>query len=138
MKSRIPPSSTSKQWFPCPRCQASTPCEVITEITSEDDVCRFIGESLNRAECPSCGFVIEAPVRAKLAAQEDYLPAMECVPIELLEDPMVLEDLAQNASDGVHRVYSHSELQRAIEAHLRIHAQREGIDLNQIESEDFR
>ena len=77
-------------------------------------------------------------MRATVAAQEDWMPAMECVPIELLDDPEVMAELAESKADDVHRVYSHSELHRCIEAHLRMEAHRQGVDPYSIGDDEFR
>jgi hypothetical protein len=120
----IPSSKISRQRFPCPLCQAPTPVDVITEIHSEDDLNNFISLHLNRARCPSCGAEVEAPVR--VTARFPDFPALnhDCVPMVLLENPEMLDELLHNSPADSRRVYSLDELERSIAATLLLEMHR--------------
>jgi len=123
----IPSSKISRQRFPCTDCHAPTPVDVVTEITSNEELSDFIALCLNRARCSACGAQVEAPVRV-FVRFPDY-PAVnhDCVPIVLLENPQVLDELVHNTPAGSHRVYSHAELERSIEACFRLEMHRHNV-----------
>jgi ferredoxin len=102
-----PPSKISQQQQPCPNCHAPTPVDVITRIESEEDLTNFIALGLNRARCSFCGTCVEALVRVSVNFATTPLTDIECVPLALLERPEVVEDLARNTPEGLHRVFSH-------------------------------
>jgi len=114
------PSDISRQQHPCPNCHAPTPVDVVTRIESEEALTNFFALDLNRAKCLFCGARVEAPVRVRVSLADYPLINHECVPIVLLDRPEVLEDLYRNNPKGVKRVYSNDELERSIEACLRI------------------
>jgi hypothetical protein len=123
----LPASNVSQQWHPCPRCKTSTRIEVITAIESEEDFTNSMAHGLNRAQCFSCGTTVEAPVRVSVKTGLEYIPDHECVPLVLLENPEVLDDLLNNTPPGLLRVWSNDELERSIEAHLRLEFRRQGV-----------
>ena len=123
----LPASNVSQQWHPCPRCNTSTRIEVITAIESEEDFNNFMTHRLNRAQCFSCGTTVEAPVRVSLKTGLEYIPDHECVPLVLLENTEMLDDLLNNTPPGLLRVWSNDELERSIEAHLRLEFHRQGV-----------
>ena len=135
MKSHIPAPNTDTRWHPCPKCATSTAFQVVTELNTPDEVIQFVEQDLNRAVCPNCGRYFEAPVRLKVAEDEDLHPAMECIPIDLLQDPKILDEIIENTPEGLHRVYSHSELHRCIEASFRLKLRQEGVDPEDFESD---
>lgn len=98
--------------------------DVITEIHSEDDLTNFMSLNLNRAQCPSCGAQVEAPVRVTVRFPD--FPALnhDCVPMVLLENPEVLDELLHNSPADSRRVYSLDELERSIAATLRLEMRR--------------
>jgi len=120
----IPSSRISRQCHACPDCQAPTPVDVVTEIRSDEDLSDFIALRLNRARCSACGALVEAPVRVTVRFPDFPAANHDCVPMALLENPEVLDDLLHHPPDGTHRVYSHDELQRSIEACFRLEMHR--------------
>ena len=119
-----PASNISRQWHPCPRCNASTAVDVITKIGSDEDLTNYCQHRLNRAPCSFCGALVEAPVRLRVELDCEFIPDHECVPLALLENPEVLDDLIHNNPPGLHRVYSNDELERSIEAFFRMECRR--------------
>ena len=134
----LPASNVSQQWHPCPKCKTSTRIEVITAIESEEDFTNFMTHRLNRAQCFSCGTTVEAPVRVSLKTGYEYIPDHECVPLVLLENPEVLDDLINNHPRGLLRVWSNDELARSIEAHLRLEFRRQGVTPEEMSAEPDR
>ena len=120
----IPSSGISHQFHPCPNCHASTPVDVITEIHSEDDLPNFISLRLNRARCPSCGAEVEAPVRVTVRFPDFPELNHDCVPMVLLENPEMLDELLHNSPADSRRVYSLDELERSIAATLCLEMRR--------------
>jgi len=123
----LPAANVSQQWHPCPRCKTSTRIEVITAIESEEDVTNFMAHRLNRAQCFSCGTTVEAPARVSVKTGIENFPDHECVPLVLLENPEVLDDLLNNTPPGLLRVWSNDELERSIEACLRLEFRHQGV-----------
>jgi hypothetical protein len=121
-----PLPNITRQYHPCPNCHASTPVEVITRIESEEALTIFFTHGLNRARCSDCGGRVEALVRVRVRLLGDTLINHECVPIALLDNLKVLDDLLQDTPTGLKRVYSHDELERSIEACLLIEMHRRG------------
>ena len=115
-----PISKVTRQFHPCPDCHALTPIYVITSITTEDDLYRFIDEQLNLAKCLSCGILIEAPVRVMVRVPDNPSLNHECIPIVLLQNRQVIEDLVHNSPADLRIVYSCAELIRSVEAITRI------------------
>ena len=134
----LPASNVSQQWHPCPRCKTSTRIEVITAIESEEDFSSFMAHGLNRAQCFSCGTTVEAPVRVSLKTGLEYIPDHECVPLVLLENPEVLDDLLNNTPPGLLRVWSNDELERSIEACIRLDFRRQGVTPEEMSAEPDR
>jgi hypothetical protein len=132
MNFQLPAPNVSQQWHPCPNCNTSTRIEVITAITSYEDFTHFMAHRLNRAQCFSCGAPVEAPVRVSVKITLDNFPEHECVPLVLLKNPDVLDDLLNNTPPGLIRVYSCDELERAIEACCRLEFRRQGITPEEI------
>ena len=128
MKLLTSPPRVSSRRFPCSRCKATVLIKVITRIESEDDLEAFFFQFLNRAHCPGCGTWVQAQekVTAKLELDGHAHLHLECIPIDLLEDPIVVEDLAKNIKIGVKTVFSHDELERSIGAHVLVEAHRKG------------
>lgn len=131
----IPPSNISRQWHPCPNCKASTPIDVITVIETEDDFAHFCIHRLNRAQCSFCGSQVEAPVRVTVKTDSEEIPDHDCVPLVLLEKPEILDDLLYNTPEGLRRVFSYGELERSIEACIRLHVRRIGLTIEEFEAE---
>lgn len=131
----IPSSKISRQSFPCPGCDVSTPVEVITEINTDEDFCNYYSHHLNRALCASCGALVEAPVRltVKLGWWEG-MPVIECVPLVMLRDPEVLDDLIHNTRPDTRMVYSHDELLRSLEACIRLELRRHNYSPEEIDA----
>lgn len=67
----------------------------------------------------------------------DFVPDHDCIPLALLEDTDVLDDLLLPVPPGLRRVYSHDELERSIEAHLRLEIRRRGLTPEEIEIGDY-
>ncbi len=134
----IPSSKITRQKHPCPHCQTPTPVDVITNIESEEDFTSFMAHGLNRAQCFSCGTTVEAPVRVSVKTGLENIPDHECVPLALLENPEVLDDLLNNTPPGLLRVWSNDELERSIEAHLRMEFRRQGVTPAEISAEPDR
>jgi len=123
----IASSKITRQKHPCPHCQTPTAMDVITNIESAEDLTEFTSLSLNRAQCPSCRALVEAPVRVSVKLDCENLPPHECVALALLEAPAVLDDLIHNTPAGLCRVYSNNELERSIEAQLRLEFRRRNL-----------
>jgi hypothetical protein len=81
---------------------------------------------------------VEAPVRVSLKTGLEYIPDHECVPLVLLENPEVLDDLLNNTPPGLLRVWSNDELARSIEAHLRLEFRRQGVTPAEMSAEPDR
>lgn len=122
-----PPTRTTRQNHPCRNCGAATSIDVVTGVLTKDDLTDFFGHRRNRGVCPACGTQVEAPVRVTVDLGSDAIPVHECVPLFMLEDPEVLEHLIHHTPDAVHRVYSLAELERSIEAHVRMEMRRQGV-----------
>ena len=58
----------------------------------------------------------------------------KAVDMALLENAEVLDDLLHNTPDGTHRVYSHDELQRSIEACLRLEMHRHNFSPQEVKA----
>ena len=97
-----------------------------------------MAHQLNRAQCFSCGAPVEAPVRVSVKITLDNFPEHECVPLVLLKDPDVHDDLLNNTPPGLIRVYSCDELERAIEASCRLEFRRQGITPAEMSAEPGR
>ena len=134
MNFQLPASNISRQWHPCPRCNTSTGVNVISGITSHEDLSRFCAHHLNRSQCLACGTQVEAPVRIAVKLDCDGLPHHECVPLALLENPDVLDDILHNTPPGLLRVYSCDELERSIESCLRSEMRRRNLTPEQVEA----
>jgi hypothetical protein len=130
----IPSSKITRQRHPCPNCQTPAPVDVITNIESEDELANFTSLSLNRAQCSSCGALVEAPVRVTVKLDREHLPLHECVPLALLENPEVIDDLLHNTPEGLCRVYSNNGLERSIEAHLRLKLHRRNLTPEEVKA----
>jgi hypothetical protein len=117
-------SGISRQFHPCQRCHAPTPVDVITEIHSENDLTNFISLQLNRARCPSCGAEVEAPARVTVRFPDFAALNHDCVPMVLLEDPEMLDELLHNSPPDSRKVYSLDELERSIAATLCLEMRR--------------
>lgn len=131
----IPPSNISRQWHPCPKCEASIPIDVMSVIESDNDFAHFCIKRLNRAQCCFCGSQVEAPVRVIMMPNCEEIPNHDCVPLALLKDPEILDDLLHNNPEGLRRVYSIDELERSIEACIRLHVRRRGLTMEEFEAE---
>ena len=135
MKLPVPSCKISRQWHPCPNCQSSIPIDVTTAIESDDDFAHFCIHRLNRAQCCFCGSQVEAPVRITMMPNCEEIPNHDCVPLALLKDPEILDDLLHNTPEGLRRVYSYDELERSVEACIRLHVRRRGLTMEEFEAE---
>ena len=126
------------QWHPCPNCNTTCSMDVITRIETHDDFTNYGVLRLNRAQCIFCGEQVEAPVRVLLTLECDGMPIHECVPLVLLENPEVLDDLIHNTPPGLQRVYSNDELERSIEAFVRLEMRRQNLNPEEILAETHR
>ena len=131
-----PSPNIARQWHPCPDCNTSTAIDVITRIETSEDLCHFTKHRLNRAQCAFCGLQVEAPVRVRVKLDCDNLPDHEVVPLVLMENPEILDDILHNTPPGLVRVYSNNELERSIEACLRLEFRRRGLTPEQVEAAD--
>lgn len=121
MKLNDPFSKISYRQYPCTHCNAPVTFKVMTEIETDEDIGEFCSNLANRAECPACERWLQAPevVTAKFEfnGQKDF--QLACIPIELFEDPEYLDAYVMLTEEGVKTVFSHDELQRALEVHIR-------------------
>lgn len=99
---------------------------VMDRVETHEELTEFFGHRHNRGICPACGMLSEAPVRVIVKLDCEEIPVHECVPLHMLEDPAVLDDLIRDTPDGLRRVYSLGELERSIEAHVRLEMHRQG------------
>ena len=131
----LPASNASQQWHPCPNCKTSNRIDVITAIESSEDLATFSAHQLNRAQCFSCDTPVEAPVRVRVKIDLENFPEFDCVPIALLDNPEILDDLLHNTPPGLVRVYSCDELERSIEACCRLEFRRRNLTPEEIEAD---
>ena len=138
MNLRLPASNISRQWHPCPNCRTSTPVNVITSIETVEDFTNFMEHRLNRTRCGLCGAPVEALVRVRYKGGDSGIPDHECVPLALLEDPEILDDIIHNTPPGLLRVWSNDELERSIEACVRLEFRRQGVTPEEMSAEPGR
>lgn len=126
MNLRTPLSKSTRQNHPCWNCGAMVSMTIMHRVETHEELTEFFGHRFNRGICAACGMLVEAPVRVTVQLDCEDLPIHECVPLPMLEDPEVLDDLLHNTPDGLRRVYSLGELERSIEAHVRLEMRRQG------------
>jgi len=127
VKSLVAPSKIERRLYPCPNCQAPTSVGVLTSIESEEDLLNFISLRLNRAQCSFCHCQVEALVRAVVRMSGATSLDQECIPAKLLESPEAVSELARKLDEGAVISFSHEELERSIEARIRVAFHREGM-----------
>ena len=127
MKLLIPPSRSTRRLYPCPNCQAPTAVDVVTRIESEEEITDFMARRLNRANCSFCYCPVEAPVRVVVRIPDASYLDHECIPTGMLESPEVVGEVIRMLDEGTVIVFSHDELERSIEARIRIEMYRQGF-----------
>lgn len=82
---------------------------------------------INWEICPSCGCRVEAPVPIRVRFEGLPRLSHDFVPFHTLQDPKVLELLAQETPHRVNVVFTLDELKIAIQARTMIESQRLGV-----------
>jgi hypothetical protein len=127
MTSLLPPSASTTEFTSCAACGAIAIIDIVRVIDTEEALVHFLEFGVNASICRCCGRNVQADVPLRIHVPDGPIPPIHYLPYESLEDPEVLESLAQQ-NPRILMAYSMDELLRVIHANLCIAAFRDRLE----------